>query len=292
MNFENYLLSKNYGEKTIKSYEKTLRYYRRWLVEHQLKEEEIRQADIMLFIQYHKDREVTMSSISRYVNAIKHYYNYLLENGAVLENPTLEIELKGIKRKQLKTVLTRKELDALYNLWDGKEELTPVEQRDRILVGLVVYQGLGTGELNKLELKDVKLREGKIYVKGSRRSNERILKLESHQMLDMMEYTLKVREQLLQQAEKESEKLIVSVGKSERVDNVMQLLLKQLRRKNKSIESINQLRTSVITYWLKIYNLREVQYMAGHRYVSSTEAYLVNDIDDLQEDINKYHPIG
>jgi integrase/recombinase XerD len=32
--------------------------------------------------------------------------------------------------------------------------------------------------------------------------------------------------------------------------------------------------------------------MAGHRYVSSTEAYLVNDMDDLQEDINKYHPIG
>jgi hypothetical protein len=33
-----------------------------------------------------------------------------------------------------------------------------------------------------------------------------------------------------------------------------------------------------------------VQYMAGHRYVSSTENYLVNDIEDLQDDITKYHP--
>ena len=24
-------------------------------------------------------------------------------------------------------------------------------------------------------------------------------------------------------------------------------------------------------YWLKHYNIREVQYMAGHRYISSTE---------------------
>ena len=32
--------------------------------------------------------------------------------------------------------------------------------------------------------------------------------------------------------------------------------------------------------------------MAGHRFVSSTEAYLVNDIDDLKEDIAKFHPIG
>jgi integrase/recombinase XerD len=32
--------------------------------------------------------------------------------------------------------------------------------------------------------------------------------------------------------------------------------------------------------------------MAGHRYVSSTEAYLINDLEDLQDDIEKYHPIG
>jgi len=32
--------------------------------------------------------------------------------------------------------------------------------------------------------------------------------------------------------------------------------------------------------------------MAGHRFISSTEAYLINDLEDLQEDINKYHPIG
>jgi len=31
--------------------------------------------------------------------------------------------------------------------------------------------------------------------------------------------------------------------------------------------------------------------MASHRFISSTKAYLINDIEDLQEDINKYHPI-
>jgi integrase/recombinase XerD len=68
--------------------------------------------------------------------------------------------------------------------------------------------------------------------------------------------------------------------------------LPKLKKLNRNIESVQQIRTSVITHWLKHYNLREVQYMAGHRYVSSTEAYLINDLDDLQEDINKYHPIG
>jgi integrase/recombinase XerD len=35
-----------------------------------------------------------------------------------------------------------------------------------------------------------------------------------------------------------------------------------------------------------------VQCLAGHRYVSSTEAYLINDLEDLTEDIAKFHPIG
>jgi hypothetical protein len=41
-----------------------------------------------------------------------------------------------------------------------------------------------------------------------------------------------------------------------------------------------------------MYNLREVQYRSGHRYVISTEAYYVNDLEDLQDEIEKYHPMG
>ena len=32
--------------------------------------------------------------------------------------------------------------------------------------------------------------------------------------------------------------------------------------------------------------------MVGHKYISSTEAYLVNDLDDLQKDIEQFHLIG
>ena len=31
--------------------------------------------------------------------------------------------------------------------------------------------------------------------------------------------------------------------------------------------------------------------MAGHKHVSSTETYLANQIEDLQSDIEKYHPL-
>ena len=39
------------------------------------------------------------------------------------------------------------------------------------------------------------------------------------------------------------------------------------------------------------YNLREVQYMAGYRFVSSTERYRMDNLEDLQKELEKYHPL-
>jgi site-specific recombinase XerD len=107
-----------------------------------------------------------------------------------------------------------------------------------------------------------------------------------------MEYVLKTRDELLQLTGKESQQLFISTGTSERIANIMGYLLKRLRQLNKKVTSANQLKASVIVHWLKLYNLRQVQYMAGHRYVSSTESFLMNEMDGMIEDIEKYHPIG
>ena len=55
--------------------------------------------------------------------------------------------------------------------------------------------------------------------------------------------------------------------------------------------STKQIRASVITHWLSQYNIREVQYMAGHRYISSTERYQQDDLENLHELIESLHPI-
>ncbi len=64
------------------------------------------------------------------------------------------------------------------------------------------------------------------------------------------------------------------------------------RKINASVLNAKQIRASVITKWLKNYNIREVQYLAGHRYISSTESYLQNDVEGLNEEVQQYHPLG
>jgi len=36
----------------------------------------------------------------------------------------------------------------------------------------------------------------------------------------------------------------------------------------------------------------QVQYMAGHMYISSTERYQQNNLDKLQGQLEKYHPLA
>ncbi|OED35683.1 hypothetical protein AB832_06195 [Flavobacteriaceae bacterium (ex Bugula neritina AB1)] len=294
--FKKYLLQKGYSLQTIKSFELSVNRYQKWLAKENLPEISIHYNDILHYIQYLR-KKITQRSIQTEINSIKHYYNYLQQIEQVTENPTTQVEIKGVKRKILYNVLDKQALEKLYS--DFKEApikaVHPItsnltKKRNEIIVSLLVYQGLNTTELARLTTQDVKLREGKIFINGTRKSNERTLKLESHQILDFMEYQLKTREEILKQTGKQTDLLFTSIGKGTKFYNIMYKLLPQLQKLNKKIISIHQIRTSVITQWLKMYNLREVQYMAGHRYVSSTESYLINDLEDLHEQIDKYHP--
>lgn len=248
--------------------------------------------------------QVKQRTISIQINSLKHYFNFLATTGQAGENPTTQIQIRGIKRKILYDILKKSELESLYNNFELPKEDDPnknqnwfktavlASKRNKVILGLMVYQGLTVYELGTLTEKDMKLREGKVFVAGSRRSEERTLTLEALQILDIMEYQLKTRNEILQQTKKKSDNFFVSTGTSEHFNNTMQKLMQKLHKQNSKVASAKQIRASVITHWLKLYNLRQAQHMAGHRFVSSTEAYLVNDLDDLSEDVIKFHPIN
>ncbi|HLZ16958.1 MAG TPA: hypothetical protein VKQ08_07955, partial [Cyclobacteriaceae bacterium] len=116
------------------------------------------------------------------------------------------------------------------------------------------------------------------------------LQLESHQIMDLNEYLTQLRPQILEKSGQKTNRLFVSIegGFKLRLDVPM----RQLRKQNPKVENADQLRASVIVKWLKQYNLRQVQYLAGHRFISSTEAYQQSDMEGLTEEVNQFHPLG
>ncbi len=301
--FAGYLLIKGYSTTSTLRYVKDTAIFLKWTTKENIPHEAISYADILHYIQGRK-RKVSQQTISAEMNSLKHYFNFLERTEQIAENPIIQIKIHGIKRRILYDIFTHQELEKLYNNFELPNENNKdknqnwyktsviVSKRNKVILGLMIYQGLNSHELGELKEKDLKLREGKIYIAGTRRSNERELKLEAHQVLDIMEYQLKIRSEILQHTNKNSDKLFVSIGDSEHFRSIISNLMKKLHEQSNKVKSLKQIRTSVITHWLKLYNLRQVQYMAGHRFVSSTEAYFINDLDDLSEEIQRYHPIG
>ncbi len=290
MTFKNYLLAKGFSKSTTEVYQKELLIYITWCDINNIEAEEATYNEVIGYVQKLRKQQVSQATIQKYLNSIKHYYNWLVKRNLRTDNPVLNINIKGIKRRILHDILNKQELEKIYFDYKNSPSKTLSKKRNEIIISLLIYQGLNTNSLKNLEVQDIKLREGKIHIKSARRSNERTLKLEAHQVLDLMDYTLQVRQLILNKTNKETDLLLVSLGTSSDLNGAITKLIKTLKKQDKKVQNLKQIRASVITNWLKNYNLREVQYFAGHRFVSSTEAYLINDLEDLQEDIEKYHP--
>ncbi len=163
----------------------------------------------------------------------------------------------------------------------------------------MIWQGLTTPEINRLTPQDLKLREGKLFIKGSRKSEERTLELKPQQIIELMEYQFTTRSELLKLCSGQPEYLYIgtpAAGKKTATGqegvNIWKRLSDDVEKLNPRFINFKQVRASVITHWLNQYNLRQVQYMAGHKYVSTTESYLVNQVEDLQADIEQFHPLN
>jgi site-specific recombinase XerD len=287
-NFRYYLQGKEYSHASIATYERFTDQFLEWAQKENLPIEQIRYQDILLYTKHCSSKKNhSQRTVQHTIITLGHYFDYLQDTQQIEGNPTKGIKVQGVKRKTLYHILEPNELHTIYNSYGAT---TLSQKKNKVIIGMLVYQGLKTEELDRLETKDVKLKEGKVEIAGSKKGNARTLQLEAHQVLDVYEYVKETRPQILDVTKQKTEKLFVSVegGQKLRID----FLMAQLRKQNNKLESADQLRASVIVKWLKQYNLREVQYLAGHRYISSTEAYKQNEMEGLTEEVNMFHPLG
>jgi len=299
--YQQYLESQQLNSRTIKSYEQSTHYLFEWAERERLEVEALTYNDLLQFIKYLQNKGVTQRTIQSYFRGIRHYFDYLESISAIGSNPVLSVEIKGIIRHKLYHILAPHELHQLYHQYPDQTHQGGQALRDRrnqIMLGLLVYQGLRTEELGRMTVQEVKLRDGEIDIVGSRKTNGRELQLESHQVMDMYDYVLKIRPELLKmnpkrksQQRRETDLLFIGEGgQCYSISNFVTQMMIKVRQINASVQNAKQIRASVITKWVKQYNLRKAQYLAGHRYISTTESYLKNDLEGLQEELNQFHP--
>jgi integrase/recombinase XerD len=294
MDYKSYLQKENYTESTIKSYINAKSRFIEWCKRNHTTPDLIDYKTFLKYIKYLQRKATTKKTIKHKIGTLKIYFKYLLSENYRIDNPVENINIKGVKRTINYNLLEADELEDLYysyeteNIKDSYHKLTA--KRNKIIVGLLVYQGLNTSELIKLETEDLQLYKGKIYIKSGARSNSRTLELKSWQVIEFLEYIKEVREEILTRKSLETNRIFIP--NNARLGNTVLAIIKKLKKTNYKVNNIHQIRASVITNWLKQYNLRQVQVLAGHRYISSTERYLQDDLESLHEIVNNFHPIS
>lgn len=224
------------------------------------------------------------------LSAIKKYYDYLVISGYRQDHPCkkLNIKVNSNQAVQVQDLFSSEELQLLLTRENRYENL---DTRNNVLLNLLIYQGLTSDEIIKLNIQDIDLDAGTIYIKASNNLNRRKLSLLAKQILLFSKYINEIRPKMLRTT---TDKLIIGkLGKPITVDSIHAMIepLKPLfPDKNLNPKTI---RMSVVCNWLneKKLPLETVQELAGHKWPGTTEKYFKVDSFQQRELINKYFPI-
>ena len=290
MNFEEFLQQKKIIPKSIARCQREVAKYEKWLEStHDKIPETASKKDLLEYLKHIKEkRNLTNVTQGAILRILKKYYAYLAQEYDI-KNITCFIKIRGTKRKHLPSIFTPEELDLLCDAYyyytqeykPSKRELHYHPDYKKWLQGhyialtLIANQGLTLMEIENLTQNDFDFRKATVSIGKRLRSAARTLPIEAAQMGSLLQYY----------ADGEGTPLMPN-------RNDFEHLTKSLRTIQPAFRDFRQIRASRIVHWLKIYGLRKTQHLAGHRYVSSTENYLANEIETLQNDMANFHPLN
>jgi integrase/recombinase XerD len=192
-NIEKYLHTKGYRLNTIRGIVSGIKKFLQWCEGKKINPVNVTYTDVVSYMQDVQLQTDNKRTLSGKIQAVRIYYNYLIRKSEIDINPVKDLQIRNKVKQAPKNILKFETLENIYKSCTGEGV---AGKRNRVMVGLMIYQGLGTGELTALEVKDVNIHEGKIYVPQIGRSNSRTLKLEAHQVIEIQNYIKQSRPML------------------------------------------------------------------------------------------------
>ncbi|MFZ5551722.1 MAG: tyrosine-type recombinase/integrase, partial [Bacteroidota bacterium] len=248
--FKNYLDGRGYRLNTIYGYVNNTKLFLQWCKKNKINPINVSYNEILRYLESIQQKTSNKRTQRHKMQSVKMYYNYLIQKSETDSNPVKELRIKNTVKTLPHNILSYEVLQKIYEQ-SATTGAGITAKRNRVMIGLMIFQGLNTGELAKLEVNDIKIHEGKIYIPAIGRSNSRVLKLEAQQIIDLQNYIKQERPLLLSLRKKRTDKLLVSTGGGNLLGNAATALLKEIRKTHPQVKNIKQVRASVIQYWLK-----------------------------------------
>ncbi len=302
--FIDWLVKRRYKKDTIRVISNYAAHYLDWLESEKIIAPEAQYRDVVAYLSFQREKEESERLAGNRLTAVRHYYQYLRYGNNGQSNPAEKLFVRNQKRCLVHDVLAKEQLLDIYQSYPNE---TSREKRNKSILGILVNQGLRKEEIPILKAHHLKLREGKLVVPPNGLTNGRTIKLASNQILDLQEYLLVIRPQILKEMNRknrfgrkptnknqnaETDQLFISMHGSLVLKASLHHLMGALRKEYEELKGCQQIRMSVITHWLKEKDIREVQYLAGFRHLDSLAYYQKYHTEELEAELKKYHPLS
>lgn len=248
--------------------------------------EDISQSDIHSILCDLHDMGIAASSQARFIAGIRSFFNFLIMEGYLKDNPSDMIQSPRVGR-HLPDVLSTDEIDSMISSidYDKAEAL-----RNHAIIETLYGSGLRVSELTGMRISRLSLDDGYILVEG-KGNKERIVPL-SPIAIELIGEYMPIRS--VGPIKKDASDILFLNRRGGALTRIMIYYLIRDLAKLAGIQkqvSPHTLRHSFATHLLEGgANLRVIQEMLGHESIATTEIYLHLDRTRLRSELMEYHP--
>lgn len=278
--------TKHLSDNTTVSYRRDLKKFIDFLEKSQVKTlDKVTVTNMNAYIMFLEKGGCATSTVSRNIVSMKSFFQYLLHNGIVEEDPTILIKPPSVEKKE-PMILSVKQVDELLRQPSGN---SVKEIRDKAMLELLYATGIRVSELIQLKVQDVNLKSD--YILCNDKGKERVVPFGVMAKQAILRYMSESRAQLLKG--NESEFLFVNCSGKEMSRQGFWKIVKLYRERAGIMEEItpHTLRHSFAMHLVENgADLTAVQEMMGHSVLSSTQMYANMKNARIREEYNRTHP--
>lgn len=288
--FEDYLINeRHYSPLTSQAYTEDIRDFQQFLNETgEADFLTVSLSDARIYLSYLTDKEYARASISRKISSLRAFYQFLLNNDILADNPFSYLHIKK-KGRRLPSFFYEKEMTALFEAAEGT---SPLNYRNQALLELLYGTGIRVSECQGIKLDDIDFDMGMLLIKG-KGNRERYIPFGHYASEAMKAYLKDGRSALMSKYHKEHSYVFVNHHGDQITQNGIQYVLTELIKKSSLTNSISphMLRHTFATHLLNNgADIRTVQELLGHKSLSSTQVYTHVTTEHLQKNYNAFHP--
>ena len=281
-------LEKGLSAHTRAAYRSDLALFNGWLQARDLELASVGRELILDHLAWRMNEGYKARSTARFISGVRGFYRFLLREGVIAADPTLQVDLPQLGRPLPKS-LSEADVEALLA---APELDDPVGLRDRAMLEVLYACGLRVSELIGLTLEQVNLRQGVLRVFG-KGSKERLVPMGEEAIAWVERYSKEARPFLLDG--KPSDVLFPSLRGVQMTRQTFWHRIKHQARAAGIAKSLSPhtLRHAFATHLLNHgADLRVVQMLLGHSDLSTTQIYTHVARARLQELHAQHHPRG